>query len=276
MPGEITFRWLGVAGFSLQSDDFTLAVDPFFTRPPLRSVFGGRPKPRPELAEPYLPACEAILVTHAHHDHLMDAPGIARRTGARLYGSPNSCRIAQLYGLPEGQTRVVEAGEAFEPGTLRVRAFAAQHTRIPFFGPGELKDNLRAPLHLHEYRMDRDYSYWIEADGFRVLDWMSVSAQGARPAEVLLCGSMLDDINLARLLEMVQPRLVIPTHWDHFFRPLEEMPRVMPGARLKGHHPQVFARRVQEMQADCQVWIPELFAKRDLLAMVGGLATRAG
>lgn len=264
MPGEITFRWLGVAGFTLQLDGFTLSVDPFFTRPPVRNIYGGRPKPRPELAEVYLPVCEVILVTHAHHDHLMDAPGIAQRTGARLYGSLNSCRIAQLYGLPEGQTRVVEAGETFTIGAYQVQAIAAQHARIPFFGPGELKSNLRIPLKLHEYRMDHDYSYLIEANGARVLDWMSVSAQGAAPAEVLLCGSMLDDANLVRLLEVVQPSLVIPTHWDHFFRPLQDGLRVMPGARLKGHHPQVFARRVRKIQKDCQVWIPELFGPVEL------------
>ena len=276
MPGEITFRWLGVAGFSLESDGYILAVDPFFTRPPLKYIFGGRPESRPELAEQYLPACDAILVTHAHHDHLMDAPEIARRTGARLYGSPNSCRIAQLCGLAEEQTRVVQAGESFTAGPFQVRVVAAQHIGVPFYGPGALKANLRAPLKLHEYRMDDDFSYLIEASGLRVLDWMSFAPQGAERADVLVCGPLMREPNLGRLLEMVQPRLVIPIHWDNFFRPLEWGLRVLPWTRWLRRDAQSFAERVRGLDRVILVWIPELFSKRDLGAMIGRPAVEAG
>ena len=30
---------------------------------------------------------KAIFVSHAHHDHVMDAPYIAKQTGAEIYGS---------------------------------------------------------------------------------------------------------------------------------------------------------------------------------------------
>jgi L-ascorbate metabolism protein UlaG (beta-lactamase superfamily) len=269
MPGEITFRWLGVAGFSLQMDGFTLAVDPFFTRPPLRNIFGGRPEPRPELAEVYLPACEAILVTHAHHDHLMDAPGIARRTGARLYGSHNTCRIAQSLGLSETQTRVVLAGDEFQAGPLRIGVTEGKHPRIPFYGPGELPADLKPPLRLVDYRMDADYSFRIAMDGWSLLNWAGVTSGPAKPADVLVCGATKFGERLKGLLAAVQPRLVIPTHWDDLFRPLEKGIQTMPGARLLGRDAQSFARRVQAVDPRMKVWIPELFGERDLVAVMG-------
>jgi len=269
MPGEITFRWLGVAGFSLQMDGFTLAVDPFFTRPPLRNIFGGRPEPRPELAEVYLPACETILVTHAHHDHLMDAPGIARRTGARLYGSHNTCRIAQSLGLSETQTRVVLAGDEFQAGPLRIGVTEGKHPRIPFYGPGELPADLKPPLRLVDYRMDADYSFRIAMDGWSLLNWAGVTSGPAKTDDVLVSGATKFGERLKELLAAVQPRLVIPTHWDDLFRPLEKGIQTMPGARLLGRDAQSFARRVQAVDPRMKVWIPELFGERDLVAVIG-------
>lgn len=261
---EITFTWLGVAGFTLECEDYTLAVDPFFSRPGLRYVLGGRPRPQPELGEGYLPECDAILITHAHHDHLMDAPAIARRTGARLYGSPHSCRISQVYGLEAEQTQVVLAGDEFQAGPFRIGVSEGKHPRIPFFGPGALKDDLSPPLRLVEYRMDSDYTFRIEMKGWSLLNWAGVTSGPATPADVLVCGATKFGARLKTLLEAVQPRLVIPTHWDNLFRPLEKGIQTMPGARLLGRDAQSFAGRVKEIYPQAEVWIPEIFRRRNV------------
>lgn len=262
MPEKILFTWLGVAGFTLQTGTYTLAVDPFFTRPGLHSVLGGRPRPQAEPGERYLPECDAILITHAHHDHLMDAPEIAQRTGARLYGSPNSCRIAHSLGLSEAQTQAVRPGETFHTGPFRIGVTEGQHPRIPFFGPGELPAGLKPPLRLVDYRMDADYTFRIELDGWSLLNWAGVTSGPAEPAEVLVCGASKHGERLKALLAAVQPRLVIPTHWDNLFRPLEKGLQSMPGARLLGRDAHSFARRVQAMAPQVEVWIPEIFQPR--------------
>lgn len=259
MAEKIAFRWLGVAGFTLQFQSYTLAVDPFFSRPGLRYVLGGRPQAQTGLAEQYLPECQAILITHAHHDHLMDAPGIARRTGARLYGSANSCRIAQLLGLEARMAEVVQAGDAFQVGPFRVSVTEAIHPRLPFYGPGKLQENLKPPLRMVDYRMDADYTYRIETEGWSLLNWAGVTSGPAEPAEVLVCGAAKSGERLERLLEAVQPRLVIPTHWDNLFQPLARGVRTIPGAQLLGRDAESFARRVRAVDPGIAVWIPEAF-----------------
>lgn len=261
---EITFTWLGVAGFTLQTEEYTLAVDPFFTRPGLRYVLGGRPEPQAKLGERYLPECDAILITHAHHDHLMDAPGIARRTGAMLYGSPHSCKIAQINGLEAGQTQVVSPGDGFQAGPFQISVALGKHPRIPFFGPGVLKEDLSPPLQLVEYRMDYDYTYRFEAEGWSLLNWAGVTSGPAKPADVLVCGATKYGERLRSLLEAVQPRLVIPTHWDNLFRSLEKGIRSMPGAQLVGRDAQSFARRVKDVYPQAEVWTPEIFKPRQI------------
>ena len=264
MFGKLSFCWLGVAGFTLDVLGYTLAVDPFFSRPRLGTIFGGRPQARPELGEQYLPACQAILITHAHHDHLMDAPGIAQRTGAKLYGSPNSCQIALICGLGEEQTQVVRPGEKLQMGPFQVEVISAQHPAIPFFGPGELPAGLQAPLKLVEYRMDADYSYRIETDGLSLLNWAGVTSPEEKTADLLVCGAGKRGERLRELLEVVQPRLVIPTHWDNLFRPLDQGLRAMPGASWMGRDAGSFARRVRQIDPKVQVWIPEIFKSLEL------------
>jgi L-ascorbate metabolism protein UlaG (beta-lactamase superfamily) len=63
-------RFLGHSAFALEHDGTTVLVDPFLT---------GNPKAAADAAEV---EADAILLTHAHADHLGDTADIARRTGA--------------------------------------------------------------------------------------------------------------------------------------------------------------------------------------------------
>ena len=54
----------------------------------------------------------AVIPLHAHYDHAMDAPEVARRTGALLLGSESSANVARGWGLPERQIQVAKLGQA--------------------------------------------------------------------------------------------------------------------------------------------------------------------
>jgi L-ascorbate metabolism protein UlaG (beta-lactamase superfamily) len=82
-------RWLGHAAFALESEATTVLIDPFLT---------GNPKAVASADE--VPA-DAIVLTHAHGDHVGDTVAIAERTGAAVVA------ITELAGelaqsLPEG------------------------------------------------------------------------------------------------------------------------------------------------------------------------------
>jgi L-ascorbate metabolism protein UlaG (beta-lactamase superfamily) len=68
-------RFLGHSAFALTHEATTVLVDPFLT---------GNPKAAADAAEV---EADAILVTHAHADHLGDTVDIARRTGATVVAS---------------------------------------------------------------------------------------------------------------------------------------------------------------------------------------------
>ena len=72
----VKYSYYGHACFQLDDGKYKVLVDPFLTGNPLASI-------RVDQAE-----ADFILVTHAHGDHLGDAPEIAKRTGAEVVGIP--------------------------------------------------------------------------------------------------------------------------------------------------------------------------------------------
>ena len=82
MPEKLSFRWLGVQGLELSCAGQTLAIDPFFTRPPLSSLLLRRVQPNLALAARLLARCDYVLVSHPHYDHILDVPDLLKRSGA--------------------------------------------------------------------------------------------------------------------------------------------------------------------------------------------------
>ena len=92
--GQIAIRWLGHAAFEVTSPGgTTLLLDPFISGNP------STPDSLKNLAR-YRPA--AILVTHSHDDHALDAKTIAQRSGAKVistYEWVNSLKLPAAQAL---------------------------------------------------------------------------------------------------------------------------------------------------------------------------------
>ena len=69
----ITLTWIGHATWLVDTGHGVLLIDPFFDESPTACMKGAEV------------ACDAILVTHGHADHVGDLIPIARRTGAPVY-----------------------------------------------------------------------------------------------------------------------------------------------------------------------------------------------
>lgn len=69
----VTLTWTGHATWLIDTGAGRLLVDPFFDECPTASV---------KAADV---ACDAILVTHGHFDHVADLESIAKRTGAKVF-----------------------------------------------------------------------------------------------------------------------------------------------------------------------------------------------
>ena len=99
----VRVTYLGTNGYLLESREATLLIDPYFLRTGLGRVALNLPMVSDtDLIRRYLPSREidAVLVTHGHFDHLLDATEVVRLTEAKLIASATSVRLATSTGVP--------------------------------------------------------------------------------------------------------------------------------------------------------------------------------
>jgi L-ascorbate metabolism protein UlaG (beta-lactamase superfamily) len=267
----ISYRWLGNAGFEFKSGKNTLLVDPFLTCPKPSQIYFGRVNQDQNAIKAYIGDCSHILVSHTHFDHFMDVPEIAKRTGAVLHGSLNTCELAFVMGVPEDQLNEINAGDEFLIGGARVKAIPAAHPWIPGYTRGRLKKGLKPPLRLSDYRMDSCLSFLISFQGRRILVWNSTHVEDAEPADILICRAISNQCWYARMMEIVRPELVIPSHWNDIFtqlsrpvQPFFSAPRlaIPPVQRIDLGE---FVKKIIKAKRECQVLLPERFCEGTLL-----------
>ena len=263
----LEMRWLGVAGIELRVNKQILVIDPFVTRPPFRRMWFGRIRSASALASATVPHGDFVLVTHAHWDHIMDVPAIIKQTRATAYGSTNTCRILTILGVPEEHFHEIKVGDQLTLGMFQVTILQAEHGLVlgrPF-ATGSLAPNLHPPLRMRDYRMDTCFSFLIEVDGFRFLDWSSEQVHLAPLADVLFVKPLQKPAYYETLLGVVQPRVVIPIHWDDFMRPLSQPIRPMLKPPRLAFQPLArvdlteFSKLIKRISPKTQVFLPKIF-----------------
>lgn len=262
---HIKLRWLGNAGFEFRIKQTTLIVDPFLTRPKAHQVFFGRVQPDESELKKYIPHCDHILITHAHFDHCMDAPPLARHTGAIVHGSHNTCQLMRAAGLPDKQVHEITYQDEFRIGDIDISVLPAAHPWLPGYTSGPLPSGLRFPLRLRDYRMDSCFSFLLQAGGKRMLVWSSTHSQDAPRADLLTCRAVSSPGWYREILDGVKPGFVLPQHWDDFFRPLTEKTLPFFSTPRLGIPPleridlQDFKERIHQVRPESRVLLPEIF-----------------
>jgi L-ascorbate metabolism protein UlaG (beta-lactamase superfamily) len=182
-----------------------------------------------------------------------------------VYGSVNTCQLARTLAVPENQVELISANDELEMHGIQVKVIPAGHPWIPGYTSGQLRTQLHQPLRLRDYRMDSCLSFLITFQGRRVLVWSSISTDHAETADVLICRAVSNEHWYERMLTSVQPRLVIPSHWDDMFHPLSKPPRPYFSPPCQSLPPirridlGDFERKVKKARPDCEVLLPERF-----------------
>lgn len=248
---HVRLRWLGTAGHVLETPRATILFDPFLTRPSLSRTAALPLEPTPERWWQWLPTrIDAIVLGHSHYDHLLDAPTIALRTGALIIGSRSTAAFARAAGVPEPQIVEVPAdGATVGVADCTVRLVPSLHGRlllgrVPL--PGDARRTPALPARFHEYRMGGAFGIHVTTPGPSVYhngsaDLVDAHLQGLH-ADVLLvglAGRRATARYLERLAGLLAPRVVVPTHHDAFFAPLEAGARLLPGIDLAGFYAEV-------------------------------------
>lgn len=256
---QVTVAFLGVTTLLIDDGETQLMTDGFFTRPGKLATLFGRVRPEPDLIAAALERADvrrlaAVIVVHSHYDHAMDAPEVARRTGAVVIGSESTANVARGWGLPEAQIRVVTPGEAMRFGGFAVTLLRSRH--FPHgMAMGEITEPLVPPARATKYKEGGSYSVLIQHRLGTLLvqgsaGWEDGALAGRRADVVLLgVGGLGTEDESYResywreVVAAVEPRCVIPIHYDDFTLPLTEPLRPMPALLDDVHASMRFLRR---------------------------------
>jgi L-ascorbate metabolism protein UlaG (beta-lactamase superfamily) len=244
----LTVTWAGVTTLLLDDGHSALMTDGFFSRPSLLAVGLGKLSP----SLPRIDGClhrlgvdrlDAVLPVHTHYDHAMDSAAVAARTGARLVGGASAAHIGRGGGLAQDQVLIATPGSAVTLGAFEVTLFTGHHCPPDRF-PGTITAPVTPPVRASAYKCGEAWSTLIR---HRPTDrgLLAVGSAGFIPgalagqrAEVVYLGVGQLGLQPEQYLVdywketvcTVGARRVVLTHWDDFFRPLDQPLRALPYA----------------------------------------------
>lgn len=246
LPAGLALEWLGVSGYRITYEGVSLFVDPYVARVPLRAMLLGRPAmPDEALIERYVRApgpVAGVLVGHTHFDHAVDAPAIARRFDTKAYGSESLAHLMRLHGLGDRAVDVIPR-KPYELGPFVVRFVPSRHSKL-LFGRKIPMDGELTCDHLHglsprAYRCGQVWGIRIDVAGVSLYHQGSADLDdeelGREPVDVFLAGVAGRSFTpryWERILPRLDPRVVVPTHYDDFFAPLGRRLRFVRQVRL--------------------------------------------
>lgn len=246
LPDGLEVEWLGVSGYRISAAGKTLFIDPYLSRVPFADLLWRRSAlPDPAMLDRFVHApgeVVGVLVGHTHFDHAVDAPAIARRFNCKAYGSDSLVTLMGLHGLAE-QTVEVEPYRTYELGPFEVSFTPSIHSKlllglaVPY--DGDLTCEHLDGLTPGAYRCGQVWGISIKVAGISFYHQGSANlideAVREHGVDVFLAGvagrNFTDDY-WQRIIPRLDPKVVVPTHYDNFFRPLGQRLEFVSDVRL--------------------------------------------
>lgn len=243
--GAVTVRHSGTATLVFSDGETTWMTDGWFTRPGPFDLLFGEIAPDAAAIERGLARLEvrdaaAVFPVHSHYDHAMDAPEVAKRTGALLLGSESTANIGRGAGLDESRIRVVADRQPIAIGRFVVTPIESRHFEFPdpavrerALGTPDITEPLVPPAATFDYRVG---TAWVLHVAHPRGTWLIVGSAGYVPgglagfeADTVFLGvgglgSQSDDYRETFWREtagLTKVSRVIPIHWDSLIGPME-------------------------------------------------------
>ena len=264
---KLSVHYTGAGGVILKFDSTILITDPFFSNSHflpilIKTAFGGYISNQEKFIQyginriPFgIHKTQAILITHAHYDHLMDVPwmfenGYFEKKHTKVIGNRTAVRLMEHFDAvdvlnaesyifsKETETtwittipnvRILPILSQHAPHKGHIKAFSGEYT-------GELGKKGKNKTRLRDWREGRTISYlidFIDGDDLQMRVFIQTSASddpiGAPSREIL----NQKEVDLAilgvasyensnnypmHLIDALEPKALLFVHWENFFR----------------------------------------------------------
>lgn len=229
---------MGTAGLFVSDGETSFYIDPFVSRYGIFKVgLGWKLSPNHSLIEKWLSitggkSVSAVLVSHSHYDHVMDAPFFAMAAGAKIIGSESTANVARGAGMKEDRIQIIRDGDSVTLGKFSITFIQSVHSpalfgKVPW--PGTIDRPLVPPQPAAAYR---------EGGSFAILvrhpkgNFLHCGSAGIKPGvfanfhadAVFLSISGRKDTQslIEHILDPLRPRTVFPIHYDDMFGPISK------------------------------------------------------
>lgn len=247
----LSVTFLGVSSLLFDNGESAFMVDGFFSRPPMRQVLLGRIQPNGARIDagldrigfgPQQRQLDGVTAVHSHFDHVMDSAEVSARTDAVLIGGRSTVNIGIGAGLPADKIQQVVAGVPIRIGGYELTFAESAHCPPDRF-PGVIDNPVVPPVKTAAYKCGEAWSIHLRHDSGRTalvqgsagfvpgaLDawradvaYLGVGQLGIQPE------SYIEDYWRETVVAVGAKRAIL-THWDDFFRPLDQPLRALPYA----------------------------------------------
>ena len=243
--GDFAVTFLGVATLLLDDGTTKVMFDGFFSRPPLlsvglRTIAPDHARIDAALARVGAEDVAAVVPVHTHFDHAMDSAVVAQKTGATLVGGESTANVGRGGGLPADRIDTVENGDQATYGDFTLTFVVSDHCPPDRF-PGTVDAPVVPPVKAKAYRCGEAWSVLVShASGRTALVQGSAGfvegSLSGHHADVAYLGIGQLGVQSeeyiraywAETVEAVGAKRVVLTHWDDFFRGLDQPLRALP------------------------------------------------
>ena len=236
--GSVTVRFTGSTTLLFDDGETSWMTDGWFSRPTFIEIITERLEPDLAAIGRGLKAndvdkLDAVIPLHSHYDHAMDSPEVARRTGAKLYGSESTANIARGWGLDEARIEIFTNKKPIVLGDFIITPIESNH--FQFVDPEIAKTALDLPTidsplvppaSITNYRVGETYVLHVEhpLGSFAIVGSAGFIEGGLRgfKADVLFLGvGSLGEQSVEyrqkyweETVGRLEPSTVIPIHYD--------------------------------------------------------------
>jgi L-ascorbate metabolism protein UlaG (beta-lactamase superfamily) len=214
--GKTELLWFGQAGFRIKTPEGKMIlIDPWIT---------GGPKTPPQYKNDLaaIGPIDVVLVTHAHVDHIGDAPTVAKTNNVKLYGPADMMTPLNTLGVlpPELSWRFNKTGAVTPLPGVKVTAVQAEHSSLLVWknpATDKLESHPAGEAVGYIIELENGFKIWHMGDTGLFTDMKFISEYYKPDLVLIPIGgnfTMAPEDAAYALKNWVKPKMTIPMHYN--------------------------------------------------------------